>query len=349
MNRLFRDGYSAIDVCRRCAGVLRLIPLFTLFAVPGIALGNDEHASIVPMAKQSLFLSISSYRDLIVAVGERGHIFYSNDGANWRQARVPTRSTLTGVSMLDDSTGWAVGHDAIILKTDDGAKTWTKVHSDIELDAPLLDVLFLDANHGIAIGAYGLYLLTKNGGASWLRSEFDDLLKTEASSNGEMGGEDFFDIHLNDIAISGNGTLYIAAEAGNIFQSMDRGATWSAISSPYHGSFFGILPTWDDTLFVFGLRGHLYRSTDAGGSWQKIRTTTNEMLSSGIRVENDIIISATGGVYLISRDHGRTFQTYTLEERLGIASIAAANGGLIFIGEFGIKNLNRPEILPADP
>jgi len=308
------------------------------------AADKDEYATLAPLAKHSLLIAASTTPDLLVVAGERGHILYSNDGKDWQQANVPTRAMLTGITMLDSSTGWAVGHDAVILKTVDGAKNWTKVYSDIELEAPLLDLLFLDNDNGIAIGAYGLYLVTHDGGASWQQIGFNTILKSDDASTGEE--EDFFDFHLNDIEISENGNLYIAAEAGNIFRSTDKGASWSALSSPYQGSFFGILPTDQNTLLVFGLRGHLYRSTDDGTSWSAIDSGTTEMLTSGVMVDNHIILSATGGVYLVSQDKGETFQVRSLDKRQGISSIKVIDENtLLLVGEFGVKTLPKNKIV----
>ena len=339
MNRFFNDGGSMFHHAPKPSGFVSSMPLLFLFLGAGIVLANDEYATIAPLAKQSLLLSAASSKSLVVVVGERGHILYSADGVNWHQARVASRATLTSVFMLDDSIGWAAGHDAIILKTEDGAKNWTKVHSNIELDAPLLDLWFFDANHGIAIGAYGLYLLTQDGGSSWRQLAFADLLGTDGATEG------FFDFHLHDIAGSDEGVLYIAAEAGNIFQSFDQGATWSAISSPYDGSFFGVLPARADTLLVFGLRGHLYRSTDAGVNWNKIDINTTERLTAGLGLADGIVISATGGRYLLSRDNGATFQSRSLEQRQGIAAISTvADDGLVLVGEFGVKRLTRRDV-----
>ena len=78
-------------------------------------------------ATSSLLLDVVSTGDRLVAVGERGHIIYSDDdGYKWVQASVPVISTLTSVYFVNEQIGWAVGHDAIVLKTDDAGQTWAK-------------------------------------------------------------------------------------------------------------------------------------------------------------------------------------------------------------------------------
>ncbi len=101
----------------------------------------------------------------LVAVGDRGHILYSDDqGASWVQAKVPTRQLLTAVFFIDGQHGWAVGHDAKILASSDAGATWSEQFKDLSREAPLLDVLFNDPNHGFAVGAYGALIETTDAG-----------------------------------------------------------------------------------------------------------------------------------------------------------------------------------------
>src|ERR1700712_5725559 len=94
-------------------------------------------------AAKSLMLDVVHAGSRLVAVGDRGHILYSDDqGKTWTQAKVPTRQLLTAVFFVDDKHGWAVGHDAQILASEDGGLTWTKQFDDLKRESPLLDVWF---------------------------------------------------------------------------------------------------------------------------------------------------------------------------------------------------------------
>ncbi len=259
----------------------------------------------------------------MVAVGERGHILYSTDqGHNWVQAEVPTRALLTGVHLHDDTLGWAVGHDATILRTDDGAKTWQLVYSNVEEETPLLDVWFKDAQHGYAVGAYGLFLSTQDGGQSWQQSWISE--------------ED--DFHLNHITAMEDGTLVIAAEAGVVYRSDDEGKTWLPLPSPYQGSFFGSLPTGAQSLFLFGLRGHLFTSNNKGEQWAEFETGTTAMLTAGLKNKNGrCYISGLSGILIIApRCDGSEIDQKQLPERSGIAAMLESDDGIILVGESGI-------------
>ena len=300
---------------------------------------QPEFSVRAPLASRSLLLDGVSVDGLMVAVGERGHILLSeNQGQSWRQANVPTQATLTGVFFHDKNLGWAVGHDAIILRTKDGGQNWERLYYAPEQERPFLDVWFRDAENGFAIGAYALFLMTADGGDTWSAHEIggQDDFSEEYDDFG--GGSDF---HLNHIASSDTGRLYIAAEAGTIYRSDDDGETWISLPSPYQGSFFGTLPLENDSLLLFGLRGHMFRSDDAGQTWEEMETATEAMLTDGLRLsDGTIIVAGLGGTLLVSQNQGRSFTLRQQADRQGIATVLQAEGGtLIVIGEFGVRKL----------
>ena len=84
-----------------------------------------EYSMQLPGAATSLLLDIAAAGDRLVAVGDRGHILYSEDGGTtWTQAEVPTTAMLTRVFFYDDKLGWAVGHDGNVMYSHDGGRHW---------------------------------------------------------------------------------------------------------------------------------------------------------------------------------------------------------------------------------
>ena len=262
----------------------------------------------------------------LVVVGERGHVLLSDDnGASWAQARVPVRVLLTAVHMRGERTGWAVGHDATILRTRDGGETWTPVHRAPEEELPLLDVWFRDESVGFAVGAYGYFLATRDGGETWTRRTV---------------GED--DFHLNAlIPGAGKRRLYIAAEAGVVYRSDDGGGSWRRMPSPYTGSWFGGVAPGENEVLLAGLRGHLFRSEDGGESWTRVPTGTAATLTGVARLPSgSIAIVGLEGSVLVSRDGGRSVSSRGLPSREGLsAALPLADGGVLLIGEFGVRRL----------
>lgn len=300
-------------------------------ATGAVAPGKEpaERSVKAPLAPRSLLLDVAARDGRLVAVGERGHIMVSEDaGGSWVQAEVPTRALLTGVFMHDARLGWAVGHDEVVVRTRDGGVTWELVHSAPDNEKPLLDVWFADARRGLAIGAYGGLLDTDDGGDTWQPRR--------------VHGED--DFHLNQIVVAGDGTLYLAAEAGHLYRSDDRGRGWKALPSPYKGSFFGLLPLSDGPLLAFGLRGHLYRSTDRGGTWEQIGTASDATLTSGLELgAGRFVVGGMAGTLLWSEDGGRTVRKQELPDRKAIVALARGDERtLLLFGEGGVRKVEIP-------
>lgn len=283
----------------------------------------SPHAAVMaPLATRSLLMDIGYQQGLAIAVGERGHILVAcGDCSEWHQANVPVSATLTAVHMYDDQIAWAVGHDAVILKTIDGGENWQLQFRAPEQERPFLDVWFRDQQQGYAIGAYGLFMTTSDGGETWQE---------------QLIGED--DFHLNQLSYSDRNGFYIAAEAGMIYHSAD-GEQWELLDSPYEGSFFDVQTLPDGSLLLVGLRGHAFRSED-GRSWKEVGTDTESLLTS-IKVfsTGKVLITGMAGTLLLS-DDGENFRVIQKADRKGLAAVAEmGDGRLLSVGEGGIRRL----------
>lgn len=283
-------------------------------------------------ASKSLMLDVVHVGKRLVAVGDRGHILYSDDqGATWTQAKVPTRQLLTSVFFADDQHGWAVGHDAQILASEDGGVTWTKQFEDLKRESPLLDVWFQDVNSGFAVGAYGALLATTDGGKHW------------EDASDRLDNEDQY--HLNGIAAVKDAGLFIVGEQGSMFRSADWGQTWEKLEGPYEGSLFGVIGTAQaNSLLAYGLRGNLFRSTDFGTTWEPVELKAArgalEFGLSGATLLDDgsIVIVGNGGSVIRSNDNGETFSVFNRPDRISVSAVTAAgNGNLILAGQGGVR------------
>lgn len=364
----------------KTVGAFCLCAALAPVSLPVAAVGDvlETPAMETDMADESLLLNTTRSGDRMIAVGERGHIIYSDDfGKTWVQAEVPVRATLTGVHFPTKEKGWAVGHSGVILHSDDRGETWVKQFDGFEgqqlvldflkeeieekkaviestededkradlqfeledleytlesaqMDAeagpwqPLLDVWFANEKRGLAVGSYGLIFLTTDGGKTWKNHQ-------GAISNSRR-------FSYNAITETAGGALFMAVEAGLVYRSTDDGATWQEISTPYDGSFFGVVGTSKpDQVLAFGLRGNIYRSENLGDDWTRISTDIDRTINSGaVGEDGDIVLVANDGAILRSTDDGKSFTTYTRPSRHSFVDVLVMDDkGLLLVGERG--------------
>ena len=288
-------------------------------------------AEQMPLAARTLLLGIVNSGKHLIAVGDRGHIVASNDGVNWAQVEVPVRATLTDVFFADQNNGWAVGHDAVILHTQDGGRTWQLQNFQPDLEQPLLDVLFLDAQHGFAIGAYGLFLVTGDGGANWEELDAPPIREEE--------------LHFNDVVRLGSGELLVVGETGMMGVSSD-GKTWERLESPYEGSLYGAIARGQHGALVFGLRGNVYTTDDVrGGNWTQVDTGTVASFFGGTALAGGkvALVGLAGEVAVVSANGAvRITKVEAMAGVTGSGTLAGAipwNGGVLAVGELGVSSV----------
>ncbi len=291
------------------------------------AASEAEYAVQSDLAAESLLLDATYAGDRLVAVGEFGHVVLSDDrGATWKQAaQVPTQATLTGVTFVNKDIGFAVGHDATVIRTKDGGENWDLVYNDTESEMAFMAVYFEDENRGFALGAFSFIVETNDGGNTW-----------EERTLGEGLLDDY---HLNKLFSDKDGDLFIAAEFGVVYHSTDQGRTFNRIQTQYEGSFWGGFGMNDGSVMVFGMRGNAFRSGDKGQTWQKVDTGTDKSIAGGVQLgSGKVILAGLQGYVGYSDNNGQSFVEVTRADRLGYAAVAdGPEGQIVVFGEPGAK------------
>ncbi|MCS3902340.1 photosystem II stability/assembly factor-like uncharacterized protein [Methylohalomonas lacus] len=324
----------------RCPGTIFL--LFTLVCLPGAGVHADS-AWPAPLADESLLLDLVRTDEGFHAVGARGHVLFSTDGNDWQQRIVPTRVLLTAVDFHDNKRGCAVGHDAVILCTDDGGEHWQRAHAQPDWQAPLLDVLFINEREVIAIGAHGLYLVSQDAGRSWQRRPFTPAADASDATD--------YEPHLHTV-LQHDGRLLIAAEAGQLFASSNAGADWQQLSSPYTGSWFALVAGAADTFYLAGLRGHLYAGQlRSPRQWRRLPADTRQTLTDGrVLAGGEQVFVGHGGVVLYRATASAAVHVWRYPGRPALQAVVRGPGEtLLLASDAGLLSVDLAELRALEP
>lgn len=306
-------------------GVLAGLLLPLAVAAQGVESGEikPHPAELMPLAEgQSMLLDVVDTGERLIAVGARGHVIGSLNGTDWVQVPAPTRAMLTAVDFPDAQNGWAVGHDAAIIRTRDGGRSWVLQNFEPELEQPFLDVLFLDSKHGIAVGAYSLLYVTYDGGDSW--QGIDTPIRED-------------EWHFNAITRLNNGVLFIAGEAGTLAMSHDDGETWESVESPYSSSMFDTAPAGESGVIIVGLRGNVYVASDVEDfDWKKLPLDTENSLIGAAQLSNgEVVMVGINGVIFETTNGFSSARRIPDPEGITLASVQPVKGALVVAGEDG--------------
>jgi photosystem II stability/assembly factor-like uncharacterized protein len=314
----------------------------------------------------------------LVAVGERGHVLYSDDnGQNWQQANVPVSVTLTAVYFPVAQKGWAVGHDGVVLHTQDGAESWsvqldgnkasqlTVDHLEAEIAAKEAELPLLaeeaqeeanleleniryaleDAYYALEEGASNPFLDVTflNETTGFVVGAYGLIFRTDDGGaswqpwSRRIVNPEAF--HYSAISASGD-RIFIAGEAGTLYRSLDAGKSWETLESPYEVSFFGIVSDASgEQVVAMGLRGNAFRSTDAGVSWQRLEIPMKQPLYGGTMLSDGRVALASRTLLLLDVD-GQVSPAAGVKPSAYSAVAETADGQLVMVGFHGIRKVD---------
>ena len=159
-------------------------------------------------------------------VGEFGTILHTSDGGKtWVEQKPKTLFAqkddpwadvplaLYGVKFIDQSRGWVVGMEGVLLRTEDGGKTWMDLRSTYTVKTPFYAVE-IKGNHGWIVGEAGRYLLSEDGGKNW--KVIENMIKTR--------------FWLHGVSFNTPEKGWIVGARGAVVKTEDGGRTWTMLS-----------------------------------------------------------------------------------------------------------------------
>ena len=252
----------------------RFLAALACSAVLAGAVAATEYAPLMPRAAQALLLDIAAAGNRAVVAGARGHILYSDDdGSSWQQAKVPTAQMLTGIHFVDSRHGWAVGHDGIIVASDDGGANWRVQRDGIAVQQQTNIELREEARQRTrelerAIATDDA--VDRATVQQQLEDAVMDLEDAELALQEAVFTSPLMDVWFLDQrhgwAVGAFGTLLATADGGQHWKSQS-----GLVNNP--DEFHLNTVTGDSTgrVFIAGEGGVMYRSLDSGKTWESLK------------------------------------------------------------------------------
>lgn len=325
----------------------------------------DTPAVQSELAINNQLVDVTQVDKRLIAVGQRGHIVYSDDlGITWQQASVPLSADLLAVYFPTATDGWAVGHSGVVLHSSDAGATWSRQLDGRQIgqvlldhytklsaaqpdnqqlltllddakrmqeegeDSSFLDVWFANDKVGYIVGTFNLIFRTEDGGKNWT-----PILENSENPQG---------FHLNAINKIGD-EVFIVGEQGLALKLDQATQRFVSVPTAYAGTFFGMIGK-PGLVLVYGLRGNVYRSTDAGANWAKVETGLPvSIAAASLDSSGSIYLLSQAGHVLVSSDDGVTF---VLRPQEPLASVAGAtvtrDNQLVVVGNRGVRQFPVP-------
>lgn len=300
-----------------------------------------NYAMQMDKASTSLLLDIAAAGDRLVAVGERGHILYSEDsGRNWIQAKVPTTAMLTRVHFISPELGWAVGHDGNILASSDGGINW-----ELQRDGVSDQAHINEQRAGVAkerVNALRSQLVSEEvDNRDELILQLEEAEYTSSEAQLDLEGA-VFAPPLMDVWFANEQLGWASGAYGTLLRTSNGGRQWQDWSHKVDNEdqlhLNGVVGSSDGTLFLASEWGTIFRSATGGESWDAIASgyegsffgltvnpDTASLFAYGLR--GTIYRSTDGGfswAEVQSRTQGSLFGAYAVDD-----------GHLFFVGSGG--------------
>ena len=180
----------------------------------------------------------------------------------WRTINSNVTTHLNDVFFTEDSVGFIVGNNGLILKSIDKGETFSTLTSGTTEN---LNTIFFKNNlSGFCAGNNGILLTTTNGGNTWTNVSVSNLTS-----------------HIKSIFFINESVGYFVGTNGCLFKTVDGGNIWyndapvGSSNDSYNALFFSNL----NNGIVVGNSGKILKTADGGFTWNTITFSSTIDLS----------------------------------------------------------------------
>jgi photosystem II stability/assembly factor-like uncharacterized protein len=305
----------------------------------------------MPMKKAttSMLLDIATAGNRLVAVGERGHILYSdNNGDSWVQARVPSSAMITRVFFLSPKLGWAVGHDGNVLFSQDGGINW-----EIQRDGIAAQAQINEARAGKAKATAETLFKQVKSAPEEEKAELSEALEEAAHDLDRARkalDETIFAPPLMDIWFASAEQGWASGAYGTLLRTQNGGRQWddwsAKVDNPDELHLNSVVGAPDGKLYLASEWGTVFRSSRDGDSWEPLETGYDGSFFGVVVSPASGSVFAYGllGTVYRSTDQGESWEPLESKARASLfGSLAGEDGTLIFVGQGGTAVLSRDD------
>ena len=160
-------------------------------------------------------------RDYGWVIGERGLILHTKNGGKTWEVQLPSLfereddedllfnppNSLFGIFFTDSKNGWICGIEGLILRTNDGGKTWQEQQSST---TNTLYTVFVKYGRGWIVGDRGTSIISEDGGSTWELQQ--DVIKSKWP--------------FRDVFFTSAENGWAVGIAGSVIHSANGGQTW---------------------------------------------------------------------------------------------------------------------------
>lgn len=231
--------------------------------------------TVLQGSKVSELVLVEALRIKDTAVSGEQHQLGEDLQANaQRMIESGSSEPLFSLLFTDELHGYAVGAYGVVLRTDDGGRTWKAWLSHVDNPQKL-------HIYAIAQAQGGIYLVGEQGFIARSTNDGDHFSRLETDFSGS-----FF-----TIAAAADKSLYVAGLEGVVIRSTDNGSTWAPVEVATKQSWVASEAMSDGTVILANANGGFFRSV-TGNRFSTLSVSQEGGLSGFKTLSNGAVITA---------------------------------------------------------
>jgi photosystem II stability/assembly factor-like uncharacterized protein len=263
----------------------------------------------------------------------------TNGGVDWTSTYWELSGYLRGINFKDNNNGIFVGDGGAIIKTIDGAQSFSFITNPAIPQITYNDIAYTNSSHILVAGNFGYILKSSDNGVTWIVKNGNGttnsinscfflnqqtayaccnngvVLKTTnggsvwlAQTAGGTQYDDWYSIYFTDEQHG-----WVVGETGKMRYTTNGGTTWTNKYTSNSWTINGLCFKDQNTGFAVGEHGTLLKTNDGGNNWSKITLSTTNTLYGIQFIDNNGWISGTG-IVIKTTDGGLNWTVIQLSE-----------------------------------